>query len=745
MARFWQPRDAARLGPNAILRAMTRRSLLRGRDFRLVAGAVGLSALGDWVAIVALGLHVKDMTDSGFAVAGLWVCLFGPSVAVAGHAGLLVDRIEATRLLAAVSLLGALVAAVLGFTTGTAAVLALTALLGLVFAILQPAEFALVPQLAGNRIQEANAHVETARYVGFGLGPLLGGLLFLAGGLELAMLVDAATFAAVAGAALALRVRRDPRTLEEAERTPRARDGVAFLFGDRVLSLAMMVAFSSLLFMSAVWVGELFFIEDVLGRGDVAYGLMLSIWTVGMALGALLLSPRVAAGAVAATGLPAVAVQGMGLALPALWLSFAFFLACSFVGGLAHGAEERHVPEPHPRPRSRPPARARVRRLQRDPELGRAGRLRRRRPAGDGDRPARHAGLRRRPLRARRARWPAGPAAHVQGMGPDRPDRSAGRRRGRELRATRAGAAGARGGRGRLSYCTVPNAPAKKTSGSLTGEIRRSSTRPTTIQWSPAGMLGDDLTLEGGEGVREQRYAAASELPVEAGESVRAGRGRAYREPLVLPPQHVYAEAPRPPHARPRERAAGRAERHQGRLERDGRERVHDQPGGLAVRRRRDEGDAGREPAECVAERARVRRRRGWAGAASAISVERRLFAESDVAEVVVGAVGAERVHEGAGLDVAVRARERAAVDVAGAAREGERAVHDAGGRLVDERLGRLGLGEQRAELLGAAVGRRVGGAVVVDQRSRRATGRRARPRGRRRCRPPACAGAHRR
>ena len=190
----------------------TRGSLLRGRDFRLVAGAVGLSALGDWVAIVALGLQIKETTDSGVAVAGLWVCLFGPSVAVAGHAGLLVDRIEATRLLTGVSLLGTLVAAVLGFTTGTAATLALTALLGLVFAVLQPAEFALVPQLAGNRIQEANAHIETARYVGFGLGPLLGGLLFLAGGLELAMLVDAATFAAVAGAEEAHRHLQNPRT-----------------------------------------------------------------------------------------------------------------------------------------------------------------------------------------------------------------------------------------------------------------------------------------------------------------------------------------------------------------------------------------------------------------------------------------------------------------------------------------------------------------------------------------------------
>jgi MFS family permease len=318
---------------------MTRRSLLRERDFRLVAGAVGLSALGDWVAIVALGLHVKDATGSGFAVAALWVCLFGPSVVVAGHAGLLVDRIETTRLLTAVSLLGALVAAVLGIATGTAAVLMLTALLGLVFAILQPAEFALVPPLAGGRVQEANGHVETARYVGFGVGPLVGGLLFAAGGLELAMLVDAATFLAVAGVALALRIRRDPRTADASERALRARDGIAFLFRDRVLSLAMTVAFSSLLFMSAVWVGELFFVEDVLGRGDVTYGLMLSIWTLGMALGALLLSPRVAAGAVAATGLTAVAVQGLGLALPALWLSLGFFLACSLLGGLAHGVK----------------------------------------------------------------------------------------------------------------------------------------------------------------------------------------------------------------------------------------------------------------------------------------------------------------------------------------------------------------------------------------------------------------------
>lgn len=315
-------------------------SLFRNRDFRLVAGSVGLSALGDWVAIVALGLHVKELTDSGFAVAALWVCLFGPSVLVAGHVGLLVDRLESTRLLAAASAVGTAAAIAVAFADAVTPVLALTALLGVVFATSQPAEFSLVPLLAGeDRIQEANGHIETARYVGFGIGPLLGGLLFSVGGLELAMLVDAVTFACVATAALALRIRREPGAADDAERAPRARDGVAYLFSDRLLGLVMTVAFGSLLFMSAVWVGELFFVEDVLGRGDLAYGAMLSIWTVGMALGAMLLSRRVVMGAVATAGLVAATVQGAALALPALWLSFAFFLACSFMGGVGHGVK----------------------------------------------------------------------------------------------------------------------------------------------------------------------------------------------------------------------------------------------------------------------------------------------------------------------------------------------------------------------------------------------------------------------
>ena len=209
----------------------------------------------------------------------------------------------------------------------------MTALLGLVFAVIQPAEFALVPLLAGaRRVQQANGHVESARYIGFAIGPVIGGLLFAAGGLELPMLVNAASFALFA-VALSLRVRRHAAGSSR-RRQPRARDGIAFLFRDRTLSLAMVVAFSSLLFMSAVWVAEHLLRQGRARDGDASYGLLFTTWTLAMLAGSSLSrrgSPRRRSRARASPPSPC---RAPGLALPALWLSFAFLLACSFLGGL---------------------------------------------------------------------------------------------------------------------------------------------------------------------------------------------------------------------------------------------------------------------------------------------------------------------------------------------------------------------------------------------------------------------------
>ncbi len=216
----------------------------------------------------------------------------------------------------------------------------LAALLGSAFALSQPAEFALIPGVAGEaRLAVANGRVETARYIGFTVGPFVGGVLAAAGGMRLAMLVNAATFLVVAGVAAVVRPRR--REVEAGEHEPigRARDGLVFLLREPTLAVVMTVAFVSLLFMSATVTAEVFFAKDVLEIGDVGYGALIGTWTLGMALGAVAVAPRVAAGLLASGALVAIAVQGLGIALPTIWLVPAFAFGWFLVGGVAHGTK----------------------------------------------------------------------------------------------------------------------------------------------------------------------------------------------------------------------------------------------------------------------------------------------------------------------------------------------------------------------------------------------------------------------
>ena len=302
----------------------------------LLTAAILLSALGDFLAVIPLALHLQHDSGSGIVVAGLFIALWTPVALLAAPAGLLVDRFDPRRTLIAVSLAQAVVAAGLAFAGSTFAILALTALLGCGVAIANPAEFALVPAVADEtRLKAANGRIESARYLGYTLGPLLGGALAASGGTHVALLIDAASFAVVAAVALVLRPRRAPA--RDRAGLGRARDGIVFLLRDRVLALVISVAFVSLLFMTASATAEVFFATDVLGAGDLGYGVLMTAWTAGMVLGATALPRRVPAAAAATAALVAIAVQGLGLALPTLWLALGFALVAYVVGGSAQG------------------------------------------------------------------------------------------------------------------------------------------------------------------------------------------------------------------------------------------------------------------------------------------------------------------------------------------------------------------------------------------------------------------------
>jgi len=308
------------------------------RDLGVLTGAVGLSALGDWLAIVPLALHAQQRGGSGIAVAALFIALWSPAAVLAGPAGLLADRLSPARVLTYCSLVAAALCCVLAVTDALAPLLVLTALLGCVNAVAHPAEFSLVPLLTGPReLVRVNGHVEASRYAGFMLGPLLGGLLAAGGGTQLALLADAGTFVALAAAGVVLA--RRARVPAERTARGRARDGIVLLVRDGDLRLAVGVVFVSLLFMTATPAAMVVFATESLEVGERGYGLLMGLWTAGMAAGALGLARRVPAGCLAAGALVAVAVQGAGIAAPTLWVLAPLAAAGYLVGGLAHGTK----------------------------------------------------------------------------------------------------------------------------------------------------------------------------------------------------------------------------------------------------------------------------------------------------------------------------------------------------------------------------------------------------------------------
>jgi MFS family permease len=309
------------------------------RDIRLIVGAVGLSAIGDGLLWILLSFHIGATTDSAFAVAALFVCLWGPVVALGGVAGRIVDTHENRRLLIGVSLAQAAVVVAMAFSTGSLPVLlGLCLLLGAGVAISSPAEFALVPAAAGEaRVARANGHVEAARYLGMTAGPLLGGVLAATGGTRLGLLIDAASFVAVAAAGLALHARRHPSTTARAARTEGG--GRELLLADRTLALTLTAAVGALLFFTISVTADPFFATEVLGRGATGYGLLMTSWTLGMVAGAVGLARLVPSPWLAVGALAGVAVQGAGMLGAAVGATMALALAGFLVGGLAHGTK----------------------------------------------------------------------------------------------------------------------------------------------------------------------------------------------------------------------------------------------------------------------------------------------------------------------------------------------------------------------------------------------------------------------
>jgi MFS family permease len=315
--------------------------LLGRRDFTLIFGSYGLSALGDYLALVTLTLKVQELTGSGWAVAALLLAGHLPLVLFAPMAGLIVDRFETVKLLGVTSFLQAGVVIGLAFADNVPTTLALVFLLGLGVAVTQPGLLVLVPRVAGEeRTIQANALLEMARWGGAPLGALMAGTFTATLGARPTLLMDAATFLVVGVAVLFLSISRRPvREDSGATRREQAREGVSFIRRDPVLRLIVIVLGAMVAFAAMDNVAEVFFAKRVLRAGSAGYGGLVSAWTFGIAAGAILTARAVKASKVAPSILLGAMIGGAAVLVAAGFPTLPLALAMFVIGGMANGVD----------------------------------------------------------------------------------------------------------------------------------------------------------------------------------------------------------------------------------------------------------------------------------------------------------------------------------------------------------------------------------------------------------------------
>jgi MFS family permease len=316
---------------------------LRTRSFALLWLGQTASRFGDAVHQVAVAWLVVELTHSALAMGTVLTAELVPKLALLLVGGVLVDRVPRIPVMLVSDAVRAIVVLVIGglVLSGQVAFVHLVAL-GVIFgtlgAFFQPAFGALVPELVAEEDRSsANSLLKLGAQVAGIAGPLVAAVLIVIGGLALAFIGDALTFAISAVALVAIRRGRAAEVaaaLDPGDEGPRSaladlRDGFRTIVAMPWIGLTIVVAgVTNITLAGPIESVTPLLVVRHLGGDSASYGLVTAMAAAGALVGALVLGGRrtlrhrgrliygpwlLLAVAVAAMGLP-IGVAGVALA-----------------------------------------------------------------------------------------------------------------------------------------------------------------------------------------------------------------------------------------------------------------------------------------------------------------------------------------------------------------------------------------------------------------------------------------------
>ncbi|HEY7344134.1 MAG TPA: MFS transporter [Gaiella sp.] len=321
--------------------ATGRLSLLgRNRDFALLFWATAGSAVGTYLAALALSVHVFDLTGSGRWLAALLIADFLPIVLIGLTLGPLVDRLSRQRLMVVSDLVRAATFVALPFVSEPTLIVALAGVNGIATGFFRPAVWAGLPNLVSDDDREqATSLLSTVEHVAWTVGPAVAGLLLAANGVDVAYAVNAVTFflSALLVARIPAQALRSDEALTKGHWSD-LRDGLALVVGSRHLVTVLVVWCTAAVATACVNVAEVVLAKHDLSSGNIGLGLLVSATGVGLVIGSFFAASALGAFGMRRvyTGALALMAAGFGLASASPTIAVAAVLAA--VATIGNGA-----------------------------------------------------------------------------------------------------------------------------------------------------------------------------------------------------------------------------------------------------------------------------------------------------------------------------------------------------------------------------------------------------------------------
>jgi MFS family permease len=331
--------------PNLLRLSPTFRRLWLARTF---------SNVGDGIAFVALVLLVHNRDKTGLAVGSLLLVqaiprFFGPV------AGTVADRVEQRALMIGCDLTNAALFGAIAFWTPSLPILlVLAGASSCVDTLFSPAGRSALPALvARDDLLQANAWLATSFNLQLALGPMIGGAIVLALGPGGALAANTATFLL---SALLLSRLPPLRSPDENRRgfIATGTEGLRYAWQTPVVRVVILALFFAVTFAAMDNVALVFLVQDTLGGGPLAFGLLSAAYGLGMlaaSAGLSLRALRISAGMIFLLGW---FFSGVGILLAGIAPVLIVVGIGQVIAGWGNGAEnvgvetliQRIVPRP---------------------------------------------------------------------------------------------------------------------------------------------------------------------------------------------------------------------------------------------------------------------------------------------------------------------------------------------------------------------------------------------------------------